>query len=294
MQNSKSNLNLNLKISSITDSIPDPVFSQIQSMNIDSDYISAIDIMNNSPMQKVIRGIQETSKAFNQSIFNNHSVLFNDAASIIKDDSIKSMSAFSFPDSKSFSNIAFGSIHEQLNEIQKVVRSSISTSVSPLIEAVSFIQADTFKSLSSVIDSITDMKLNVSALSSLDLSYDQYKPVSDILETIYNSNSVPDTEVLASITLPMSERKPIPVIALIGLMISIFGFILAVHTKLQPNPIPDKVETLINLETQQLQLQQKQYDETVRHNIATEENDQTIEELLIKMVDMMEKLSTEE
>ncbi|MNC67619.1 hypothetical protein D3C75_1181290 [compost metagenome] len=104
-----------------------------------------------------------------------------------------------------------------------------------------------------------------------------------------------DVPVLNSESVSISQdTKPITAWELISRIITVVSFLIVIHTKLQPNPIPDKYDTLIDIQTQQLQVQQKQYDETIRHNKVTEDNDEAFKELLSKMVYMMDTISSEE
>ncbi|OMD67631.1 hypothetical protein [Paenibacillus odorifer] len=191
---------------------------------------------------------------------------------------------------------AFDSIQEQV----KIFNSDIANSLLSAMESssfnkdvFSFINTDTINLMSEINETISNIGL--SAMSTL--SYEQYKPVNDLIEVLYDNDLITtytdnqDTQASFSDiqdVLPINDNKPIPFTTVISIVLSLMSLLISFYANvIKTNPLPHKMDTLIKVEGKQLELQKLQYDEEVRHNAVSEETDKNIQFLLEQISNMM-------
>jgi hypothetical protein len=243
---------------------------------------SAFDLIYNSPMSKSIRETSALTQMYRS--------VAMDASGIIKSSAFQAITSLNMDVSRMVIPM-----HEQIRSLSLAISESAMSSIN---DALSTINHDTFKYVSSISETLLNFKSIASEYASLSFTYDQYKPVTDLFDYIQD-NILPDSQdELISTTEHVSdsskslslssiiELKPIPIGQLISIIIALFALIINLHNMSKPNPMPDQLDTLIDLQTQQ-------YNETVRHNLQNEQHSEKIENYLNQIVELLDNTNNE-
>lgn len=247
---------------------------------------SAFNIAFDSPMSKTLQDANKFNQLYQDSALNAVRIMGDSATSLVSSMAIDLISSMAEP------------IQEQIKAMGLAMSEHIMSSIT---EAISIFNQDTIKQLSSIVDSVANLNFNLSELSSVVLPYSQYKPIVDTLEAISQGNNnntsidlllgvqgaqdISDSDTVVDNNIKaIKEHKPVNIIAILGLIFSIYNTMLGTYTNLLK---PSLAGEQLQIEKDQLTLMQLQYNEDIRHNAVSEEQGKEILLFASKMYNLL-------
>jgi hypothetical protein len=213
--------------------------------------------------------------------------LLKDAAYYASDEAVKQIDS----STKALSSISADVMKEVIRSTQGIINARIPQSA-----------IDSIALINTAIESIKGIQFDTIAAKHITVNYEQYKPVADALEGLQHDNNIPldfnsipvqdssDT-VTDNISEVIKEQKPVNVIAIISLILSIYGSYLGTYTNfLKPSIAGEQLQ----LEKEQLAQSKLDYNEEVRHNKITEEQGRQTLIFTGKMYDLLINLTNTE
>jgi hypothetical protein len=224
--------------------------------------------------------------AYNIAMSADVSHLLKDASYYASDAVLKQIDSMS----KSLTMISSEAMREAAKSAQNLV-SSIPQSV-----------LDSITLINSAVESIKTIDFSAIATQHNHVNYEQYKPVIDALENIAqgNNNDIlfdftaiqgsSDTETVSSGD-AIKEHKPVNVIAIISLILTIYNTMLGSYANLLK---PSLAGEQLQIEKDQLRQSQLEYNEDVRHNTISEQQGKETLILMGKMYELLINLTNTE